>query len=90
MSPYIYRPPEARQSESGRKAVVNGFKFDIYSVGLLGLEFFTNEALGKALDWEQRPLSWTKDLYPKIYDNLQVSINFHFRKSFYIEEYYQV
>ena len=37
VSPFIYRPPEALIKD-GTKALVNGFKYDVYTFGILAIE----------------------------------------------------
>lgn len=81
-SPLMYRPPEGICNASGNQAVVNGFQYDVYTIGMLCLELFTEQAFGHSQDMGQIRPRWTADLYPKIFDILQVGVDFIFEVLF--------
>nr|XP_042896424.1 serine/threonine-protein kinase PAK mbt-like [Parasteatoda tepidariorum] len=62
--PYIYRPPEAFESE----AVVEGKAFDLWAYGMMVLELLTNQAFGRTSSYVG---SWQKDIYPNLFSLLQ-------------------
>ena len=44
VSPFIFRPPEAHIKD-GNRVVVDGFKYDLYTQGLLAIELFTKRSV---------------------------------------------
>lgn len=46
-SPFMYRPPEAPILKNGKRIVVDGFKYDIFTVGILATELFTKQMICK-------------------------------------------
>ena len=47
VSPFIYRPPEAFVKD-GNRVIVDGFKYDVYTFGLLAAEIFTKLGVTKS------------------------------------------
>lgn len=70
-SPFLYRPAEAVKI-GGRKTVVNGFSYDIYTMAFLALELFTNQEVLKSCRHSlDKGSTWSLQMYPRIYEILQ-------------------
>lgn len=70
-SPFIFRPPEALITEHGIKATVDGFKYDMYTVGVLATEMFTQQSILKCPMWEEKDPKWSEVMYPRMLDVLE-------------------
>ena len=71
-APLIYCPPEAVKLENGQKTIVNGFKFDIYTIGVLAIEIFTKHQVirGAAAHGDPNP-DWINVMYPILFNILK-------------------
>ena len=71
-APLIYCRPEAMRSENGQKTIVDGFKFDIYTIGILSIEMFTKHKVirGAAAHGDPNP-NWINVMYPIIFNILK-------------------
>lgn len=70
-SPFIYRPPEAPLLKNGKRIVVDGFKYDIYTIGALATELFTKQRIWKTKKRLDPDRSWIDTMYPVIFGILE-------------------
>lgn len=75
-SPIIFKPPETSINLK-RHAAVDGSKYDVYTLGLLALDMFTqlsfSNEISKKLFVNLEADYWSKIMYPYIFRLLQVS-----------------
>lgn len=51
--------------------IVNGFKYDVWTVGILAVELFTNQSILNCPQWEDKDPTWTEVMYPRLYNILE-------------------
>lgn len=77
-SPIIFKPPET-SIHLKRHAAVDGSKYDLYTLGLLALDMFTqlsfSNEISKQLFMNLKADYWSKIMYPYLFRLLQVSKN---------------
>ncbi len=71
-SPFIYRPPEA-ETRPCSLTFVEGFKFDVWTLGTLTIELFTKQSIYSAAKRNNSSMNvWAKHMYSLIFDIIQV------------------
>lgn len=74
-SPLIFKPPET-SIHSKRRAAVDGSKYDLYTLGLLALDMFTEMSFSKGVSQQDftscKTKYWSKIIYPCLFRLLQV------------------
>ena len=77
VSPLICRPPEAWQAPDNIKTTVDGYKYDMYTIGILATELFTNRKITKKAKYRiysafrHSDPTWKKVMYPVIFNILK-------------------